>query len=161
MKNLTRYLQRARRGAQMTLCWVVVAVTALCGIPTAGFALQDDSRDELYGDVVNPLTSTVNDRECTFVDIDDGKLEGRTSMYDNVSFYTAAVKKVLPNWASLAYNILVMAEAMTPRTFCIGTTPARALRRTLVRVTTFISMMRFRAATVSIPMVPTNRSRVV
>lgn len=47
MKNLTRYLQRARRGAQMTLCWVVVAVTALCGMPTAGFALQDDSRDEL------------------------------------------------------------------------------------------------------------------
>lgn len=106
MKNLTRYLQRARRGAQMTLCWVVVAVTALCGMPTAGFALQDDSRDELYGDVVNPLTITVNDRDCTFVDIDDGKLEGRTSMYDNVSFYTAAVKKVLPNWASLAYNIL-------------------------------------------------------
>ena len=90
----------------MTLCWVVVAVTALCGMPTAGFALQDDSRDELYGDVVNPLTITVNDRDCTFVDIDDGKLEGRTSMYDNVSFYTAAVKKVLPNWASLAYNIL-------------------------------------------------------
>ena len=106
MKNLTRYLQRARRGAQMTLCWVVVAVTALCGMPTAGFALQDESRDELYGDVVNPLTITVNDRDCTFVDIDDGKLEGRTSMYDNVSFYTAAVKKVLPNWASLAYNIL-------------------------------------------------------
>lgn len=106
MKNLTRYLQRARRGAQMALCWVVVAVTALCGMPTAGFALQDDSRDELYGDVVNPLTITVNDRDCTFVDIDDGKLEGRTSMYDNVSFYTAAVKKVLPNWASLAYNIL-------------------------------------------------------
>lgn len=106
MKNLTRYLQRARRGAQMTLFWVVVAVTALCGMPTAGFALQDDSRDELYGDVVNPLTITVNDRDCTFVDIDDGKLEGRTSMYDNVSFYTAAVKKVLPNWASLAYNIL-------------------------------------------------------
>lgn len=105
MKNLTRYLQRARRGAQMTLCWVVVAVTALCGMPTAGFALQDDSRDELYGDVVNPLTITVNDRDCTFVDIDDGKLEGRTSMYDNVSCYTAAVKKVLPNWASLAYNI--------------------------------------------------------
>lgn len=90
----------------MTLCWVVVAVTALCGMPTAGFALQDESRDELYGDVVNPLTITVNDRDCTFVDIDDGKLEGRTSMYDNVSFYTAAVKKVLPNWASLAYNIL-------------------------------------------------------
>ena len=106
MKNLTRYLQRARRGAQMALCWAAVAVTALCGIPTAGFALQDDSRDELYGDVVNPLTITVNDRDCTFVDIDDGKLEGRTSMYDNVSFYTAAVKKVLPNWASLAYNIL-------------------------------------------------------
>ena len=106
MKNLTRYLQRARRGAQVTLCWVVVAVTALCGMPTTGFALQDESRDELYGDVVNPLTITVNDRDCTFVDIDDGKLEGRTSMYDNVSFYTAAVKKVLPNWASLAYNIL-------------------------------------------------------
>ena len=59
----------------MTLCWVIVAVTALCGMPTAGFALQDDSRDELYGDVVNPLTITVNDRDCTFVDIDDGKLE--------------------------------------------------------------------------------------
>ncbi|MFR2031940.1 MAG: hypothetical protein ACLS3M_11505 [Collinsella sp.] len=71
----------------MTLCWVVVAVTALCGMPTAGFALQDDSRDELYGDVVNPLTITVNDRDCTFVDIDDGKLEGRTSMYDNVVLY--------------------------------------------------------------------------
>ena len=41
----TRYLQRARRGVQMTLCWVVVAVTALCGMPTDGFALQDDSRD--------------------------------------------------------------------------------------------------------------------
>ena len=26
-------------------------------------------------------------------------------MYDNVSCYTAAVKKVLPNWASLAYDI--------------------------------------------------------
>lgn len=106
MKNLTRFLQRARRGAQMALCWVVVAATALCGMPASGFALQDESRKELYGDVVNPLTIKVNDRDCTFVDIDDGKLEGRTTMYDNVSFYTAAVKKVLPNWASLAYNIL-------------------------------------------------------
>ena len=161
MKNLTRYLQRARRGARMALCWVVVAVTALCGMPTAGFALQDESRDELYGAVVNPLTITVNDRDCTFVDIDDGKLEGRTLMYDNVSFYTAAVKKVLPTGHRLPITSLVMAEATTPRTFCTGTTPARALKRTSVRVTTSICMMRFRAATVSIPMVPINRSRVV
>ena len=160
MKNLTRYLQRARRGARMTLCWVVVAVTALCGMPTAGFALQDDSRDELYGDVVNPLTITVNDRDCTFVDIDDGKFEGRTSMYDNVSFYTAAVKKVLPNWASLAYNILGYGGGDDSGDFLYWDQPVRALRRTSVRVTTSISMMRFRAATVSIPMVPINRSRV-
>ena len=144
----------------MTLCWVVVAVTALCGMPTAGFALQDDSRDELYGDVVNPLTITVNDRDCTFVDIDDGKFEGRTSMYDNVSFYTAAVKKVLPNWASLAYNILGYGGGDDSGDFLYWDQPVRALRRTSVRVTTSISMMRFRAATVSIPMVPINRSRV-
>lgn len=104
----------------MTLCWVVVAVTALCGMPTAGFALQDESRDELYGDVVNPLTITVNDRDCTFVDIDDGKLEGRTSMYDNVSFYTAAVKRCCLTGHRLPITSLAMAEATTPRTFVLG-----------------------------------------
>ena len=161
MKNLTRYLQRARRGAQMILCWTVVAVTALCGMPTAGFALQDESRDELYGDVVNPLTITANDRDCTFVDIDDGKLEGRTSMYDNVSFYTAAVKKVLPNWASLAYNILGYGGGDDSKDFLYWDMPVRALRRTSVRVTTSICTMRFRAATVSIPTALTSRSRAV
>lgn len=45
----------------MTLCWMVVAVTALCGMPTAGFALQDESRDELYGawSTRSPLRSTI------------------------------------------------------------------------------------------------------
>ena len=106
MQRLHTMGYRIRKVAARIVCATTIAATAMCGLPTAGFALNDEGRKELYGDVVNPLTIQVNDRPCSFVDIDDGKLEGRTSMTDNVSFYTAAVRKVLPNWASLAYNIL-------------------------------------------------------
>lgn len=91
------------------LCAVLVSVMAVCGCPTAGFADEDDvvlSKHALYGDVVNPLTVSVNDRDCTFIDLDGGKTEGRISLADNASLYKAAVKSVLPSWASLAYNIL-------------------------------------------------------
>lgn len=100
---------RLRRLARTTLCGVLVTVLAVCGCPVSGFAAEEDvvlSKHELYGDVVNPLTVSVNDRDCTFVDLDGGKTEGRISLSDNASLYKAAVKSVLPNWASLAYNIL-------------------------------------------------------
>ena len=109
MKRISRALPRVRAFARRAMCAGLIVAMAACGVPLAGFA--DDGEDHsapvhtLYGDITNPLTVNVNDRDCTFIDIDGGKIEGRTSMSDNVSFYKAAVQTVLPNWASLAYNI--------------------------------------------------------
>lgn len=110
MKHRLRVAPRARKLYRLVLCSLVISSMVFCGFPTSGFADDVDeatpSSHALYGDVMNPLTVNVNDRDCTFVDIDDGKTEGRTTLSDNASFYKAAVKTVLPNWASLAYNIL-------------------------------------------------------
>ncbi|MFR7669634.1 MAG: hypothetical protein ACLU0O_01645 [Collinsella sp.] len=81
-------------------------------------------------------------------------------MYDNVSFYTAAVKKVLPNWASLAYNILGYGGGDDSKDFLYWDHAGKGFED-FGKGHYIISLMRFRAATVSIPMVPTNRSRVV
>lgn len=104
-------LPRVRQFYRVALPSLLIACLSVCGVPVAGFAQESDGEKAapvhaLYGDVTDPLVVNVNERDCSFVDIDGGKTEGRTTLSDNASFYKKAVETVLPNWASLAYNIL-------------------------------------------------------
>ena len=95
------------------LCAILSASMATFGICPAAFAQPSGSEEtpeksptSLYGEIESPTTVQFHDRDCTFVDIDDGKTEGRTPTSDQEQLYKAAVMKVLPGWASLGYNIM-------------------------------------------------------
>ena len=98
--------------AKKLTCSVLAASMATLGIvpiavaqPKAATSAEND-RTVLYGEMQNPVSVKYHDRDCTFVDLDGGKTEGRTSTANDEQLFKQAVKTVLPNWASLGYNIM-------------------------------------------------------